>query len=99
LGTPQTWLTSYTTGILAGFTEVLTAIDGGYTTAGLTLPTQVNISYYKGFTNFLESSGRYRAIPTLRTVDGLPTPLIEEIIGWEVNPKVGSQRRRNQQGS
>jgi hypothetical protein len=50
----------------------------------------VNVSYYKGFTNVTNSSGRTRAAPKYRT----PTALVIPITGYACKAVVGSQRRR-----
>ena len=52
----------------------------------------VNVSYFQGFTNHTFPSGRVRPIPTLRAV-----PVVDVISTFSVNPKLGSQRRRNLQ--
>lgn len=52
----------------------------------------VNVSYFSGFTNVTFPSGRIRPRPTLRV-----TPIVDAVIGYSVNPKIASQRRRNQQ--
>lgn len=49
----------------------------------------VNLSYYKGFTNIENSSGRMRAVPTYKT-----TATHDDITGYFVKSIVGSQRRR-----
>lgn len=51
--------------------------------------THVNLSYYKGFTNVTNSSGRERAAPTYRA-----TPLMDTVTGYATKAVVGSQRRR-----
>jgi hypothetical protein len=56
--------------------------------------TPVNVSFFSGFTNKTFPSGRTRPVPTPRV-----TPLIDPIIGSDVNPKVATQRRRNQQST
>lgn len=53
--------------------------------------TSVSVSYYEGFTTFIMPSGRVRTIPQLR----LGGPVVDEVVNWEVNPRVASQRRRN----
>lgn len=50
-----------------------------------------NVSYYHGFTNFVDSSGRNDSKPTLR-----PTPLVDAIVGATVRPMFATQRRRLQ---
>jgi hypothetical protein len=54
---------------------------------------QVSVSRYFGFTNYTTPSGREKSRPTPRLV-----PLVDTVVAYRVNPKVGSQRRRNQQG-
>jgi len=91
LNTPQEWtagaIAAWEAGWNAYIAEILLDAPGG-----LSIGTFQNVSYYQGFTNFLEPSGRYRVIPTLRTV-----PVVDAILSYSINPLVGSQRRRNQQ--
>lgn len=49
----------------------------------------VNLSYYQGFKNITNSSGRERAVPTYRT-----TALLDTITGYSTKGRMGSQRRR-----
>jgi hypothetical protein len=49
----------------------------------------VNLSYYKGFVNVENSSGRERAAPTYRD-----SALLDPVTGYVVKQVVGSQRRR-----
>lgn len=49
----------------------------------------VNLSYYKGFTNITNSSGRERAVPTYRTA-----ALLDTVTGYSCKALIGSQRRR-----
>lgn len=51
--------------------------------------THVNLSYYKGFTNIVNSSGRSRAVPTYRDA-----ALLDTIVGYATKGVIGSQRRR-----
>lgn len=51
--------------------------------------THVNLSYYQGFKNVTNSSGRERAVPTYRT-----TALVETVTGYSCKKLIGSQRRR-----
>lgn len=81
---------------ISAWLAAMAAFDAAISAAvpsGLSSLTPVNVSFYDGFTNFLEPSGRYRARPTTRS-----SPLVDLIAGYAVNPQVGSQRRRNQQG-
>lgn len=49
----------------------------------------VNLSYYKGFTNITNSSGRERAVPTYRAA-----ALLDTVEGYACKAVMGSQRRR-----
>lgn len=49
----------------------------------------VNLSYYEGFTNHTNTSGRERAVPTYR-----PVALLDTVNGYSAKGLVGSQRRR-----
>jgi hypothetical protein len=49
----------------------------------------VNLSYYKGFTNIANSSGREHAVPTYRA-----TALHDNVVGYAGKAIIGSQRRR-----
>lgn len=49
----------------------------------------INLSYYKGFTNITNSSGRERAVPTYRA-----TALHDNIVSYATKQLIGSQRRR-----
>lgn len=51
----------------------------------------VNLSYYQGFTNIMNSSGRERAVPTYRDV-----AKVDVISGYSMKTRIGSQRRRRQ---
>lgn len=59
--------------------------------AGIGSLTHVSVSYYAGFTNRTLPSGRVIQVPTLRG-----TPVVDPVISYSNNPRVGSQRRRNQ---
>jgi len=49
----------------------------------------VSLSFYKGFTNITNSSGRERAVPTYRSA-----ALLDPVTGYACKALVGSQRRR-----
>jgi hypothetical protein len=49
----------------------------------------INLSYYSGFTNITNSSGRERAVPKYRA-----TALHDAINGYAVKKEIGSQKRR-----
>jgi hypothetical protein len=72
----------------AGFTSSVLAD----TPPGLTVIEQVNVSQYAGFEIAVdERTGRSRNVNQLRA-DG---PAVDKITGFTINPKLGSQRRRN----
>jgi len=91
LSTPQLW----TSGFVASLIEAWLAVQaatlevefGGITT----ITGQVNVSYYSGFTNGVGPTGRAKVNPNLRV-----TPVVDPIVGVDVNPAVASQRRRNE---
>lgn len=91
VGSSSLWTGAFTASFLGSWNSfVNTIIAGGWTGAG-TL-AHVNVSYYAGFTNVLYPSGRYRAVPTRRAA-----PVVDPVVQYSVNPRVGSQRRRNLQ--
>jgi len=67
------------------FFSAVQAIDVGAVGA----LTHVNLSYYKGFTNVTNSSGRERAVPTYRD-----DALLDTVVGYSTKGMIGSQRRR-----
>lgn len=69
----------------AAFFAAIAALDVG--TVGAL--SHVNLSYYKGFTNIMNSSGRERAVPTYRD-----SALVDAISGYSTKGEIGSQRRR-----
>ena len=91
IATPETLTAAYAALLVAGYNAFVTA-------ALLHVPVaaapanEVNVSFFVGFHNVTFPSGRQRAVPTIRA-----TPLIDLVIAHSVNPKVASQRRRNQQ--
>lgn len=87
----QDWTGAYLTTKQGDLNAFYNAVGVAFNTFG-GMGGQVNVSYYSGFTNHTYPSGRVRAIPTLRG-----TPLVDFITGRRINPKVGSQRRRNLQ--
>jgi hypothetical protein len=59
------------------------------TASGTDLSSHINLSYYKGFTNIENTSGRMRAAPTYRAV-----ALQDIVTGYATKTVFGSQRRR-----
>ena len=70
---------------MAAFFSAIEALDIG----AMGALQHVNLSYYKGFTNVTNSSGRERAVPTYRTA-----ALVDTVNGYATKPVIGSQRRR-----
>lgn len=73
------------TGVAAFFTEIEALSIGAVGTLA-----HVNLSYYNGFTNVTNSSGRTRAAPKYRT----PNAILDTVNGYSCKAVVGSQRRR-----
>lgn len=91
LDSVQAWLPATVAGLVAAFAAFITDIvTDGWTGSGTI--DHVVVSFFQGFTNVLFPSGRYHAKPTPRS-----SPLVTGVTGYSGNPKVGSQRRRNQQ--
>jgi hypothetical protein len=71
---------------VSGFMAAIAALSPG----SMGVLAHVNVSYYQGFTNVTNSSGRTRAAPKYRT----PTALVEPVTGYAAKATIGSQRRR-----
>lgn len=88
LNTQAAWKASFVaavnTGIAAFFAE-LEALDIG----SMGTLAHVNLSYYQGFKNITNSSGRERAVPQYRT-----SALLDTVTGYACKTIVGSQKRR-----
>lgn len=78
------WLTDVN-GYMATFFGDIGALSIG-AMGGL---AHVNLSYYEGFTNVTNSSGRTRAAPKYRT-----SALVDVVQGYSAKGKLGSQNRR-----
>jgi hypothetical protein len=82
------WTTTFVgevnTAIAAFFAEIEALSIGSVGTLA-----HVNLSYYSGFTNHTNTSGRERAVPTYRT-----TALVDTVNGYSTKQRMGSQRRR-----
>lgn len=70
---------------VANFFTAVSAISVG----GTVLGSHINLSYYQGFTNVTNSSGRTRAAPKYRV-----TPLQDVIVGYAAKALLSSQKRR-----
>lgn len=89
VGTAQTWSSGFQTAWNTDYNAFIAGILAA-PWSGATLPSVVNVSYYKGFTPFETPSGRYKNIPTLRAGG----PVVDPILSFTLNSKFGSQRRR-----
>lgn len=88
LATQATWTGTYTSALV-------TALEGFFgavlvlSTPSCTPTQHVNLSYYQGFTNVTNSSGRTRAAPKYRV-----TPVIDTIVTIAAGAYVSTQKRR-----
>lgn len=89
----QSWTSGFLTAVGTHWGDFVTAQEL-VASGGIDLGNFVNVSYYHGFTNVTYPSGRVRPVPTLRA-----TPVVDDITAFTVNPKAGSQRRRNGQSA
>lgn len=88
LATDATWSSAFVGDVNTGVAAFFAAIEALSVGAMGTLQ-HVNLSYYKGFTNIPNSSGRERAVPTYRA-----TALHDNITGYFAKAVINSQRRR-----
>ena len=80
ISAPQAWSAAFTGTFQTAFQTFLTSVQGA--SGGPSITGLVNVSYYSG-----KSSVTGKPVPR-------PTPLVEPIVSWSVNPIPGSQRRR-----
>jgi hypothetical protein len=79
---------SYVASVSSGMQAFFTAL-AGFSVGAMGTLKHVNLSYYKGFTNIENSSGRERAVPTYRTA-----ALLDPVQGYVGKQVISSQRRR-----
>lgn len=84
----STWSDAMVTEANSQWGAFMAAITGASVGAMGTL-THVNLSYYKGFTNIENSSGRERAVPTYRSA-----AVVDPVINYLPHNEISSQRRR-----
>lgn len=82
------WSDAFVTDLNTGITAFYAAL-AAITVGAVGVLAHVNLSYYSGFTNVTNSSGRTRAAPKYRT-----TALVDSITGYSAKATIGSQRRR-----
>jgi hypothetical protein len=85
---PAHWTDGFVSGTNTNMAAFMTEI-GAISVGGLSDLTHVSLSYYKGFTNLPNSSGRERAVPTYRA-----TALVDTVTGYSTKKMFGSQKRR-----
>jgi hypothetical protein len=83
------WQTSFVSTVETDFAAFITAVTA-FTATTITSLGHVNLSYYQGFTNFTQPSGRERAVPKYRS----PNAIHDVIEGYSGKVIYGSQRRR-----
>lgn len=83
------WGTSFVNTVVTDFTNFITAVKA-ISLGTIAIQNHVNLSYYQGFHNVTNSSGRTRAAPTYRS----PNAVHDNIISYIGRQVVGSQRRR-----
>lgn len=90
---PQQWLGSFVAGVTASLDPFFAGIAAGPGLGSGAL-TQVNVSYYHGFTVVTNPiTGRARNVPTVRG-----TPVVDTVTSRVDRLRVGTQRRRAQYG-
>ncbi len=92
-GTVNTWNPSFASGIVSHWGAFIAAGTASPWTGASDL-TDVNVSFFQGFTNVLYPSGRYHAVPNRRS-----SPVVDPVYAYDVNPIFGTQRRRTLQSS
>jgi hypothetical protein len=83
-----TWSNAFVGDVNSGIEAFFTAVQA-LDVGAVGALAHVNLSYYKGFTNIANSSGRERAVPTYKTTASLDT-----ITGYATKVVAGSQKRR-----
>jgi hypothetical protein len=82
------WSTSYVTQVNTQCTAFFAAI-AALSVGAVGSLTHINLSYYSGFTNITNSSGRERAVPKYRA-----TALVDHVTGYNTKLLMSSQKRR-----
>lgn len=88
LGSIDKFSTSFIGNVNTGVAAWFAAIEA-LSVGSMGALQHVNLSYYQGFTNVTNSSGRTRAAPKYRA-----TALVDTVTGYACKAVVGSQRRR-----
>lgn len=88
LANDVSWNPTFINDIAANIAAMMASIHG-LSVGSMGTLQHVNLSFYKGFTNVENTSGRMRAAPTYRSV-----ALVDTVTGYFGKTEVGSQRRR-----
>jgi hypothetical protein len=83
---------SFVTAMNTAWSNFFTAVTS-ITEGSTVLAEHVNLSFYHGFTNVTNTSGRTRAAPTYRAPG---TVVADNVVGYATKVKVSSQRRRRE---
>jgi len=95
IDTPTNWLSGSVSAFLAGIAQYIDDIIA-LTHTGTSMGSLVNISNYSGFNTVgPDLEGRFKYPPKLRTSAIAP----DVFTGITINPRIGSQRRRNLMGT
>jgi hypothetical protein len=82
------WSNTFVGGVNSGVEAFFTAVEA-LDVGAMGALNHVNLSFYQGFTNITNSSGRERAVPKYRDV-----ALLDSITGYSMKAVLGSQKRR-----
>jgi hypothetical protein len=82
------WNSTYVSAVNAGVAAFFAAIEA-LSVGSMGTLDHVNLSYYKGFTNIANSSGRERAVPTYRAA-----ALLDPVVGYSCKAEMSTQKRR-----
>lgn len=82
------WSTTFIDDVNAGVAAFFTEL-AGLSIGAMGALAHVSLSYYKGFENITNSSGRERAVPTYRAA-----ALVDLVNNYSCKGQMGSQRRR-----
>lgn len=91
----QSWAAAFLGACVTGLNAFYGHLNSSVWAGGGSLQ-QCAVLYFTGFTVVINPiTGRARNVPKLRTIGGVPTPAIELIDTFTVNPKPAFQRRRD----
>jgi hypothetical protein len=91
LATAQTWVAAFLTTITTAYGNYISDVLNNVPVAAAPA-TEVQVSYFQGFTNKTFPSGRTHPVPNIRAV-----PVVDLVLSHSANGKIASQRRRNLQ--